>query len=266
MLSFFKSLLGSQGAARWSEQHDNTNKNPESRRYRFRRYGFGHRGAIANAGIPVVLLDIKPADGTNLAAKAIEKMLKADRHVHERPQCQADHPGNMEDDISLLADCDWIVEVVLEDLKVKHATYEKIQKVRKAGSIVFHQHLDHPLHNLVEPFGDALAKDFLITHFFSPPRYMRLLEIVVGDKTRKDALAAFAIILRRTAGQRHRVLCSAPGFIANRLGVYWLTASIRYAVDQKIPVELADAILSKPVGIPKTGVFGLIILIWSVLI
>lgn len=224
--------------------------------------GSGIAAQIANAGIPVVLLDIKPADGTNLAAKAIEKMMKADpAPFMSARNAKLITPGNMEDDIGMLADCDWIVEVVLEDLKVKHATYEKIQKVRKKGSIVSSNTSTIPLHNLVEPFGDALAKDFLITHFFNPPRYMRLLEIVVGEKTRKDALDTVQTFCDVQLGKGVVFCHDTPGFIANRLGVYWLTASIRYAVDQKIPVELADAILSKPVGIPKTGVFGLIDLV-----
>ncbi len=224
--------------------------------------GSGIAAQIANAGIPVVLLDIKPADGSNLAAKAIEKMMKADpAPFMSARNAKLITPGNLEDDLNLLADCDWIVEVVLEDLKVKHATYEKIQKVRKPGSIVSSNTSTIPLHNLVAPFGDDLAKDFLITHFFNPPRYMRLLEIVVGEKTRKDALAAVQSFCDVQLGKGIVFCHDTPGFIANRLGVYWLTASIRYAVDQKVPVELADAILSKPVGIPKTGVFGLIDLV-----
>ncbi len=262
MLSFFKSLLGSR-----AQQGGVSNMTTQTKIQKVGVIGSGVMGSgiaaqIANAGIPVVLLDIKPADGTNLAAKAIEKMLKADpAPFMSARNAKLITPGNMEDDISLLADCDWIVEVVLEDLKVKHATYEKIQKVRKAGSIVSSNTSTIPLHNLVEPFGDALAKDFLITHFFNPPRYMRLLEIVVGDKTRKDALAAVQSFCDVQLGKGIVFCHDTPGFIANRLGVYWLTASIRYAVDQKIPVELADAILSKPVGIPKTGVFGLIDLV-----
>lgn len=224
--------------------------------------GSGIAAQIANAGIPVILLDIKPADGTNLAAKAIEKMMKADpAPFMSARNAKLITPGNMEDDIGLLADCDWIVEVVLEDLKIKHATYEKIQKVRKAGSIVSSNTSTIPLHNLVEPFGDELAKDFLITHFFNPPRYMRLLEIVVGEKTRKDALNAVQSFCDVQLGKGVVFCHDTPGFIANRLGVYWLTASIKYAVEQKISVELADAIMSKPVGIPKTGVFGLIDLV-----
>lgn len=224
--------------------------------------GSGIAAQIANAGIPVVLLDIKPADGTNLAAKAIEKMMKADpAPFMSTRNAKLITPGNMEDDIGLLADCDWIVEVVLEDLKVKHATYEKIQKVRKKGSIVSSNTSTIPLHNLVEPFGDDLARDFLITHFFNPPRYMRLLEIVVGDKTRKDALDVVQSFCDIQLGKGVVFCHDTPGFIANRLGVFWLTASINHAVSQKVPVELADAIMSKPVGIPKTGVFGLIDLV-----
>lgn len=224
--------------------------------------GSGIAAQIANAGVPVVLLDIKPAGGTDLAARAVEKMLKADpAPFMSKKAARLIQTGNMEDHLSLLSDCDWIIEVVLEDLRVKHATYEKIQSVRKTGSIVSSNTSTIPLHNLVEPFGDKLAPDFLITHFFNPPRYMRLLEMVVSDKTRADARDLVQAFCDVNLGKGVVYCHDTPGFIANRLGVFWLTASIRHAVDMKVSVELADAILSKPVGIPKTGVFGLIDLV-----
>lgn len=224
--------------------------------------GSGIAAQIANAGVPVVLLDIKPADGTPLAARAVERLLKADPAPFMSPKsARLITTGNLEDDLGLLSDCDWIIEVVLEDIKVKHATYAKIETVRKPGSIVSSNTSTIPLHNLVAPFGDQMAADFLITHFFNPPRYMRLLEMVVSDKTRKDAIEAVQSFCDVQLGKGVVYCHDTPGFIANRLGVFWLTASIRHAVDQKISVELADAIMSKPVGIPKTGVFGLIDLV-----
>jgi 3-hydroxyacyl-CoA dehydrogenase len=169
--------------------------------------------------------------------------------------------GNLDDDLDMLGDCDWIVEVVLEDLKIKHATYEKIQKHRKAGSIVTSNTSTIPLYKLVEGQPDAFAKDFMITHFFNPPRYMRLLELVVGEKTRKDAIEIIRNICDIQLG-KGVVLCNdTPGFIANRLGVYWLTAGVNKAIEHGISIETADAVMSKPVGIPKTGVFGLIDLV-----
>ncbi len=223
--------------------------------------GSGIAAQIANAGLPVVLLDIKLAD-KDLAADAIARMLKTDPAPLMHPKnAKLITPGNLEDDIELLADCDWIVEVVLEDLKVKHETYAKLEKHRKKGSIVSSNTSTIPLENLIEGQSDAFAKDFLITHFFNPPRYMRLLELVTGPKTRKDAIETIHAFCDINLGKGVVTCNDTPGFIANRLGVYWLTAGVNEAIKSGITVEAADAVMSKPVGIPKTGVFGLIDLV-----
>lgn len=227
--------------------------------------GSGIAAQIANAGVPVVLLDIVPKDAkdrTALAKGAIDKMLKADPAPLMVPRnAKLITPGNMEDDLSLLSDCDWIIEVVLEDLKIKHATYEKIQKHRKPGSVVSSNTSTIPLHLLTEPFGDALARDFMITHFFNPPRYMRLLELVTGPKTRADAAAEITRFCDINLGKGVVKCHDTPGFIANRLGVFWLQAAINEAFNTGISIEAADTVMAKPVGIPKTGVFGLIDLV-----
>ncbi|HCQ70528.1 MAG TPA: 3-hydroxyacyl-CoA dehydrogenase, partial [Rhodospirillaceae bacterium] len=135
--------------------------------------GSGIAAQIANAGVPVVLLDIKLPD-RDLASDAVARMLKTDpAPFMSKKNAKLITCGNLDDDLELLADCDWIVEVVLEDLKVKHETYAKLNKHRKKGSIISSNTSTIPLHNLVEGQGDDFAKDFLITHFFNPPRYMR---------------------------------------------------------------------------------------------
>ncbi len=227
--------------------------------------GSGIAAQVANAGLPVVLLDIVPKDAKDrsmLAKSAIEKMLKADPAPFMRKaNAKLITPGNLEDDLDQLKDVDWIIEVVLEDLKVKHATYEKLNKVRKKGSIISSNTSTIPLHKLAEGIGADFEKDFMITHFFNPPRYMRLLELVVGKNTRRDAVETVREFCDVRLG-KGVVLCNdTPGFIANRLGVFWLTAGINEAINQGISIEAADAIMSKPVGIPKTGIFGLIDLV-----
>ena len=223
--------------------------------------GSGIAAQVANAGLPVVLLDIKLPD-KDLAKAAVEKMMKADpAPLMSARNAKLITTGNLDDDLALLADCDWIVEVVLEDLKVKHETYEKLNKHRKKGSIISSNTSSIPLQMLVEPFGKDFAGDFLITHFFNPPRYMRLLELVIGKDTRPDAVTTVREFCDVQLGKGVVVCHDTPGFIANRLGVYWLTAGLKEAIDQNVPIELADAVLSKPVGIPKTGVFGLMDLV-----
>lgn len=223
--------------------------------------GSGIAAQVANAGLPVVLLDIK-VEGKDLAKDAVAKMLKADpAPFMHKDNAALIATGNLDDDLKLLGDCDWIIEVVLEDLKVKHATYEKLNKHRKKGSIVSSNTSTIPLHNLVEGQGKDFEKDFLITHFFNPPRYMRLLELVVGKNTRKDAIEAVEKFCDVNLGKGVVRCNDTPGFIANRLGVFWLTAGINEAINQKVSIEVADAVMSKPVGIPKTGVFALIDLV-----
>lgn len=223
--------------------------------------GSGIAAQVANAGLPVVLLDIKLED-KDLAKDAVARMLKTDPapFMHKK-NAKLITTGNLEDDLGLLGDCDWIIEVVLEDLKIKHATYEKIEAHRKTGSIVSSNTSTIPLHKLVEGQPDSFAKDFMITHFFNPPRYMRLLELVVGKKTRSDAVETIREICDVQLGKGVVQCNDTPGFIANRLGVYWLTAGVREAVEAGISIEVADAVMSKPVGIPKTGVFALIDLV-----
>lgn len=224
--------------------------------------GSGIAAQVANAGLPVVLLDIKPKDGTNLAQNAIDRMLKTDpAPLMSVKNAQLITPGNLEDDLELLGDCDWIIEVVLEDLKIKHKTYALIDKHRKKGSIVSSNTSTIPLQKLIEGLGSTFEKDFLITHFFNPPRYLRLLELVVGDKTRKDAAKTIEAFCDTQLGKGVVKCHDTPGFIGNRIGVFWLTAGLNEAIKQGISVETADAVMSKPVGIPKTGVFGLIDLV-----
>jgi len=223
--------------------------------------GSGIAAQVANAGVPVVLLDIKLPD-KDLAKMAVEKLLKTDPAPLMHPKnAKLITTGNLDDDLNLLADVDWIIEVVLEDLKVKHATYEKLNSVRKKGSIISSNTSTIPLHNLAEPFGDDFAKDFLITHFFNPPRYMKLLELVTSPKTRTDIAAEVETFCDVKLGKGVVKCHDRPGFIANRLGVFWMQAGVNAAIEQNVSIEIADAVMSKPVGIPKTGIFGLIDLV-----
>ncbi len=227
--------------------------------------GSGIAAQIANAGVPVVLLDIVPKDATdrNVIAKgAIEKMLKTDpAPFMSKKNAKLITPGNLEDDLELLKDCDWVCEVVLEDLGVKHATYEKISPYLKKGAIVSSNTSTIPLEKLTEKASADFKKHFMITHFFNPPRYLRLLEVVTGketDKAKSQELIDFCDI---HLGKGVVKTKDTPGFIVNRILTYFMQVAINEAIAKKVPVEIADGVLSKPVGIPKTGVFGLIDLV-----
>ena len=216
-------------------------------------------------GVPVILLDIILKDNPDrnfLAKAAIEKLQKTDPAPFMHPKsAKLITPGNLEDDLKQLADVDWIIEAVLENPQIKSDLYKKIDAVRKPGSIISSNTSTIPLAVLTGGQSDRFAQDFLITHFFNPPRYMRLLELVTGPKTRQDA----ADIIR-DFGDRHLgkgvVACKdTPGFIANRLGVFFLQTAVNEAMALGLTVEEADAVFSKPAGMPKTGVFGLLDLI-----
>jgi 3-hydroxyacyl-CoA dehydrogenase len=227
--------------------------------------GSGIAAHIANAGIPVVLLDIVPKDAKDrsvVAKTALEKMNKADpAPFMSREAAKLITPGNLEDDLGLLADVDWIVEVVIEKLEVKRDLFSKLDKVRKAGSIVSSNTSTIPLAQLVEGQTDTFAQDFCITHFFNPPRYLRLLELVTGPKTRKDAADCVRAFCDVRLGKGVVVCKDRPGFIANRIGTFWIQCGFNEAVARGLSVEEADLIMGKPLGFPKTGVFGLMDLV-----
>ncbi len=230
--------------------------------------GSGIAAQVANAGIPVVLLDIVPRDlkdgddRSKIARGAIEKLLKQDpAPLMSTRNAKLITPGNLEDDLKLLEDCDWIVEVVLEDLKIKHATYEKIATHRKKGAIVSSNTSTIPLELLTEKMDKEMKSRFLITHFFNPPRYLRLLEIVTGKDTDAGATKEVVDFCDIKLGKGVVKCKDTPGFIVNRILTFFMQTALNVAVDDKVTIEVADAVLSKPVGIPKTGVFGLIDLV-----
>ncbi len=227
--------------------------------------GSGIAAHFANAGIPVLLLDIVPKDATNrnmLAEGAIEKCLKASPAPFAHKNCaKLVTAGNLEDDISKLAEVDWIVEVVLEDLGVKQATYKKIDAIRKDGCIVSSNTSTLPLQSLTEGLSERFQRDFVITHFFNPPRYMRLMEVTGGKNTNPEIVTQIEEFADKVLGKGVVRVKDTPGFIANRIGVYWLMVGLLEAIKQGIAVEDADAVMGKPIGVPKTGVFGLFDLI-----
>lgn len=230
--------------------------------------GSGIAAQVANAGIPVVLLDIVPKnltdgeDRSKIAKGAIEKMLKTDpAPFMSSRNAKLVTPGNLEDDLALLEECDWIVEVVLEDLNIKHATYEKIAKHRKKGAIVSSNTSTIPLELLTQKMDKEMKSHFLITHFFNPPRYLRLLEIVTGKDTDAKAVKTVTDFCDIQLGKGVVKCKDTPGFIVNRILTFFMQTAINVAVEDKVSIEVADAVLSKPVGIPKTGVFGLIDLV-----
>lgn len=228
--------------------------------------GSGIAALLANAGCTVHLLDIVPEgaqDRSILAKSAIDKQLKA------KPASGFTHPrnvkrvtaGNLEDNADVLGQCDWIIEVVLEDIAVKQKVYHTIDQHRKAGSLVSSNTSTLPLRVLIDGMPESFARDFCITHFFNPPRFLPLLEVTGGttcDPRHIKRVSQFADV----ALGKGVVLCKdTPGFLANRIGVFWMMSGLAEALKLGITVEEADALMGRPLGIPKTALFGLFDLI-----
>jgi 3-hydroxyacyl-CoA dehydrogenase len=227
--------------------------------------GSGIAAQIANAGVPVLLLDIvgkDERDRSSVARAAVERMLKTDPAPLMSPKNAAlIEVGNIDDDLGKVADCDWIVEVVLERLDVKQALYRKLEAVRRPGTPVTSNTSTIPLNALTNGLPESFAKSFFITQFFNPPRYMRLLEIVTNETTDRAAVERVSAFCDVALGKSIVICNDSPGFIANRLGVYWMQVAVIEAMDLGLTIEEADAVMGKPLGIPKTGVFGLLDLV-----
>ncbi|MEA2780275.1 MAG: 3-hydroxyacyl-CoA dehydrogenase [Rhodospirillaceae bacterium] len=227
--------------------------------------GSGIAAQIANAGIPVDLLDIPAKEGPSrdaIAERAIERLLKTEpAPLMHRANAQLIRAGNTEDHLDRLKEADWIVEAVVENLEIKQALYRRLAAVRKSTAIVSSNTSTIPLKALTQGLPADFTASFAITHFFNPPRYMRLLEIVSPPGGRREAVEALVNFADQRLGKGIVRCKDTPGFVANRIGVYWLQSATLEAVDGGLTVEEADAVMSRPLGIPKTGIFGLLDLV-----
>jgi 3-hydroxyacyl-CoA dehydrogenase len=222
--------------------------------------GRGIAGQLANAGIEVLLLDL-PADGDNrnaISERAMRRLLDPNQPgLLLEDFAQRVEVGNIEDDMHKLADCDWIAEAVVERLDDKRALYRQIDEVRKNGSIVSSNTSTIPISLLVEGMPEAFQAEFAITHFFNPVRFMRLLEVVRGEHTKPEVIRSLEELNEGRLGKGIVVCKDTPGFLANRVGVFAIRTALHLAFEMGLKPEEADAIFGRPMGIPKTGVFGL---------
>ena len=222
--------------------------------------GSGIAAQVANAGIPVLLLDLPSTTGSRnkIAESAKEKIIKSRPPLLvEKNKIDLISSGNIEDDFHLISDADWVVEAVVERIEIKHKIYNKIEKARKPNSIISSNTSTIPLKVLSEKMSDDMKKNFCITHFFNPVRYMGLLEIVIepiNDKENIDLLKSFC---DEQLGKGVIICKDTPGFLGNRVGVYAMQVAMTEAFKMGLTIEEADAVFGRPMGIPKTGVFGL---------
>jgi len=227
--------------------------------------GAGIAAHCANAGLEVLLLDIVPdgaSDRNQLASAAIAGMPKADPEMlMRRDFAKRITAGNLEDDLPSLAEVDWVVEAVVERLDIKTRVYQSIEEFLAPHALVSSNTSTIPRRLLLRDMSESFAARFVITHFFNPPRYMPLLEVVGGAEVYDGSLAAFCDFADRRLGKRVVVCTDSVGFIGNRIAVYFMQRAVNAAFDLGLTVEQVDAMLGRPVGMPKTGVFGLIDLV-----
>jgi 3-hydroxyacyl-CoA dehydrogenase len=226
--------------------------------------GAGIAAQVANAGVPVLLLDIvRDESNRNAVAEgAVAKLLKTDpAPFMSKRAAKLVETGNIDDHLDRIAECDWVIEAIVERIDLKQALYARIEAVKRPGTAVSSNTSTIPLGQLVEGRSDQFRRDFLITHFFNPPRYMRLIEVVAGPDSDPELVARVSDFADRSLGKTVVPAHDTPGFIANRVGTYWLAVAINAAMDQGLTVEEADQIGGKPMGVPKTGIFGLIDLV-----
>jgi 3-hydroxyacyl-CoA dehydrogenase len=220
---------------------------------------------ISNAGCKVMLLDIVPenaSDRSVIAKTAIEKLLKADpAPFMHKENARLITPGNIEDDLPKLAEVDWVIEAVVEHPGIKKSLYQKLDAVCRNDCIISSNTSTLPLRLLVKNLPESFRQRFMITHFFNPPRYMRLLELVSSPETRPDLLEAVNRFADQNLGKNCVICHDTPGFIGNRIGIYWTLCGLHEAIKLGLTVEQADATISIPFGIPKTGIFGLLDLV-----
>ena len=216
--------------------------------------GSGIAAQLCNANISVTLLDLK----TEISEKAKKKIFES------RPPLLIDKNkidnikvGNIDENFDTVKKADWVIEAVVERIDIKHNLYEKILKTRKEDSIISSNTSTIPLKVLSAKMSDKDKKDFCITHFFNPVRYMGLLEIVsetINDAKKINFLKNFC---EDSLGKGVIICKDTPGFLGNRVGVYAMQVAMTEAIKMKLSIEEADAIFGRPMGIPKTGVFGL---------
>ena len=216
--------------------------------------GTGIAAHLCNANISVTLLDLK----TEISEKARDRIFKSKPPLlFDKSKVKNIEIGNINDHFDTVKKADWIVETVTERIDIKQELYKKIFKIRKKESIVSSNTSTIPLKVLSQNLSKEDKKDFCITHFFNPVRYMDLLEIVKNEFTDKEKINFLKTFCESLLG-KGVILCNdTPGFLGNRVGVYAMQVAMTEALKMKLSIEEADSIFARPMGIPKTGVFGL---------
>ncbi|MBX3166130.1 MAG: enoyl-CoA hydratase/isomerase family protein [Candidatus Eremiobacteraeota bacterium] len=225
--------------------------------------GSGTMGAsiaahLASAGIPTLLLDIPSPDGprSGIAQKGLERVLKSRPPAFLRPEAaKLITVGNTEDDLEKLKDVDWVIEAIVENLKIKQELLQKLEKVVGPQTIVSSNSSGIPMKLQASVLGDDLKKRFLGTHFFNPPRYLHLLELIPTRHTDPEVVQRLAHLGEVRLGKGIVIAKDVPGFAANRVGVYCMGKAMQATIDMGLTQDLVDVLTGPILGRPKSATF-----------
>ncbi|SFH02250.1 3-hydroxyacyl-CoA dehydrogenase [Desulfotomaculum arcticum] len=228
---------------------------------------------LANVGIPTYLLDIIPNQLTpdeekkgltlespqvrnKFATNSIQALLKSRPAAFYVPENAALlTPGNFEDNMNVLAECDWIIEVVVERLDIKQSLFKKVETFRKPGSIVASNTSGISINSMCEGLSQEFKQHFLGAHFFNPPRYMKLLELIPCSETQPEIMEFMRDFGERVLGKGVVICKDTPNFIANRIGVYGMCATVKGMMEYGLGVDEVDALTGRVMGRPKSASF-----------
>lgn len=237
--------------------------------------GSGIACLLAGKGIDVLMLDMLPQEltekekaiGLSLEDKAVRNrnaQMHLDYAIKSKPSPLYDKRfasritvGNFEDDLEKIKKSDWVIEVIVERLDIKNQMFDKVEKLRKPGTLVSSNTSGIPIHLMSDGRSDEFQEHFLGTHFFNPPRYLGLFEIIPGPKTKPEIIEFFQDFSDRFLGKTPVMAKDTPGFIGNRVGVYSMAKVMELAQENGLTVEEADNLTGSILGRPKTGTFKL---------
>jgi len=228
--------------------------------------GAGIAAHLANAGIPTVLLDIAPTEltpeeqarGATLESaevrdRVVNALFEASKKLKPAPFMLGDNAklittGNFTDDIDKLKDCDLVIEAVVENVEIKHKIFAEVEKHRKPGAVIASNTSGIPIDSIAEPFSDDFKQHFLGIHFFNPPRYMKLVEIIPGTETSGEVACAIAGFLDQRLGKGVVPAKDRPNFIANRVGTFGMMATVGEMLEMGLRPTEVDQITGKAIG------------------
>jgi 3-hydroxyacyl-CoA dehydrogenase len=234
--------------------------------------GMGIAAHLANAGIPSLVLDIVPrytdkekkaglkedskAFRNKLGNDALQAALKSRPAAFYSPKfARRIEIGNFDDDLPRIKECDWIIEVVIENMEIKKGLYKKVAEHRKKGTIVSSNTSGLSINEMAAGLDDEFCQHMMGTHFFNPARYMRLLEIIPHKKTKQEVLNFMADFCENRLGKGVVWCKDTPNFIANRLGIYGMVRTYRAMAEHDLTIDAVNQISGPPMGLPRAGSF-----------